>query len=157
MSELYEADIAAWAEQQADALRRRAANEVDWENVAEEIESLARSDRREIRNRLAVICEHLLKWAYQPEHRSGSWRGSVVEARDQIVRLVQESPSLRDHPAAVLAEAYPSGRRKAEAETGLVGLPESCPWTIDQVLEHAFWPSPDEGQNPEEQGLSRRR
>ena len=152
MNKFYEADIAAWAEQQADALRRRTANEVDWENVAEEIESLARTDRRVIPNRLAIICEHLLKWAYQPEHRSGSWRGSVVEARDQIVRLVQESPSLRDHPAAVLAEAYPSGRRKAEAETGLVGLPESCPWTIDQVLEHAFWPSPDEGQNPEERG-----
>ena len=86
MSDLYEADIAAWAEQQADALRRRAANEIDWENVAEEIESLARSDRREIRNRLAVICEHLLKWAYQPQLRSGSWRGSVVEPRDARCR-----------------------------------------------------------------------
>ena len=95
MSDLYEADIAAWAEQQADALRRRASNEIDWENVAEEIESLARNDRRKICNRLAVICEHLLKWAYRPEHRSGSWRESVVEARDQIARLVRESPSLR--------------------------------------------------------------
>jgi hypothetical protein len=65
----------------------------------------------------------------------------VVEARDQITKLVQESPSLRDYPAAVLAEAYPPGRRKAEAETGLSGLPESCRWTIDQVLDHAFWPS----------------
>ena len=123
MIDLYEADIAAWAEQQADALRRRAANEIDWENVAEEIESLARSDRREIRNRLAIICEHLLKWAYQPEHRSGSWRGSVVEARDQITRLVQESPSLRDYPAAVVAEDYPPRRRKAEAETVWAGYP----------------------------------
>jgi hypothetical protein len=57
MSDLYEADIAAWAEQQANALRRRAANEIDWENVAEEIESLARSDRRKIRDPLAVICD----------------------------------------------------------------------------------------------------
>jgi len=57
MSDLYEADIAAWAEQRANALRRRAANDIDWENVAEEIESLARSDRRKIRDRLAVICD----------------------------------------------------------------------------------------------------
>jgi hypothetical protein len=64
----------------------------------------------------------------------------VVEARDQIIKLVQESPSLRDYPATVVAEAYPPGRRKAEAETGLDGLPESCPWAIDQVLDHAFWP-----------------
>ena len=140
MSELYQSDIAAWAEQQADVLRRRAANEVDWENVAEEIESLARSDRREIRNRLAVICEHPLKWAYQPEQRSGSWRASVVEGRDQIAGLVQESPSLRDYPAAMLTAAYPPARRKAEAETGMAGLPESCPWTIGEVLDHAFWP-----------------
>jgi hypothetical protein len=152
MSELYESDIVAWAEQQAYALRRRAANEIDWDNVAEEIESLVRSDRRELGNRLAVICEHLLKWAYQPERRSGSWRGSVVEARDQIAKLVQESPSLRDYPAAALAEAYPPGRRKAEAEASLVGLPESCPWTIDQVLDHAFWPPPDERPHPQEPG-----
>jgi hypothetical protein len=150
MGELYDADIVAWAEQQADALRRRAANEIDWENVAEEIESLARSDRREIRNRLAIISEHLLKWAYQPGQRSGSWRGSVVEARDQIAKLVQDSPSLRDYPAAVLAEAYPPGRRKAEAETGLVGLPELCPWTADQFLDHAFWPPREEPQKPQE-------
>jgi hypothetical protein len=148
MADLYDTDVAAWVEQQADALRRRAANEIDWENVAEEIESLARSDRREIGDRLAVICEHLLKCAYQPEHRSGSWRGSVVEARDQVARLVRESPSLRDYPAAVLGEAYPPGWRKAEAETGLVGLPGSCPWTVDQVLDHAFWPeSPEPGRD----------
>jgi hypothetical protein len=142
MSELYESDIAAWAEQQAAVLRRRAADEVDWENVAEEIERLARSDRREIRNRLAVICEHLLKWAYQPELRSGSWRASVVEGRDQIAGLIEESPSLRDYPATVLATAFATARRKAEAETGLAGLPELCPWTIGEVLDHAFWPPP---------------
>ena len=152
MADLYDTDIAAWAEQQADALRRRAANEIDWENVAEEIESLARSDRREVRNRLAVICEHLLKWAYQQQHRSSGWRGSVVEARDQITSLTQESPSLRNYPGAVLSAAYPAGRRKAEAETGLVGLPQSCPWTIEQVLDHAFWPPAAEQENPPEHG-----
>ena len=68
----------------------------------------------------------------------------MVEARDQITRLVQESPSLRDYPAAAVADAYPPGRRKAEAETGLDRLPESCPWNIDQVLNHAFWPSEGE-------------
>jgi hypothetical protein len=149
MADLYDTDSAAWAEQQADALRRRAANEIDWENVAEEIESLARSDRREIRSRLVVICEHLLKWSYQPDHRSGSWRGSVVEARDQIANLIQESPSLGDYPAVVLLQAYRPAQRKAEAETGLLGLPETCPWTIEQVLDHAFWPLPEDPHEPQ--------
>ena len=59
---LYDTDVAAWAEQQAGALRRRAANEIDWDNVAEEIEGVAASQKREVRSRLRVICEHLLKW-----------------------------------------------------------------------------------------------
>jgi len=143
MSDLYETDSAAWAEQQAEALRRRAANEIDWDNVAEEIESLSRSDKREIRSRLAVICEHLLKWQYQPDTRSGSWRSSIREGRDKIADLIEESPSLADYPAAHLAGprgAYARGRAKAADETGIAGLPETCPWTIEQVLDHGFWP-----------------
>jgi hypothetical protein len=144
---LYDTDIAAWSEQQAGALRRRAANELDWDNVAEEIESLSRSDKRAIRSRLAMICEHLLKWHFQPDARSGSWRGSVRAGRDKIADLIEESPSLADYPAAHLAGprgAYARGRCKAADETELVGLPETCPWTIEQVLDHAFWPEPSE-------------
>jgi len=140
MSELYDTDLVQWSEQQAQALRSRSANALDWDNLAEEIEGLARSDRREIRNRLAVICAHLLKWQFQPDGRGGSWRGSIVEARDRIADLIEESPSLRPYPETVLSAGYAAGRRKAEAETELVGMPEACPWTIEQVLDHAFWP-----------------
>jgi hypothetical protein len=136
---LYDTDPAAWADQQADALRRRAASEVDWDNVAEEIEHLSRSDRREIRSRLEVICTHLLKLAHQPLMWS-SWRGSVREARRQIADLVEESPSLGAYPATVLARAYRRGRETAMDETGLTDLPAACPWTIEQVLDGAFWP-----------------
>lgn len=150
MSDLYDIDFAAWSDHQADALRRRAANEIDWENIAEEIASLGRSDRREIRNRLAVICEHLLKWAYQPEQRSSGWRGSVVEARQQIASLIEESPSLAAYPATALIGrhgAYLHGRAKAAAATELVGLPETCPWSAEQLLDDQFWPrDPPDGQ-----------
>jgi hypothetical protein len=108
--------------------------------VAEEIEDLAARNRDQIESGLSILCEHLLKWQFQQEMRSGSWRGSVVEARDRVATLVRRYPSLRNYPAVVLADAYPPGRRKAEAETGLFGLPETCPWTIEQVLHHAFWP-----------------
>jgi hypothetical protein len=140
MSDPYDTDIAAWAELQADALRRRATNEIDWNNVVEEIEHVAARHKDQIEGRLSVLCEHLLKRQFQPEMRSGSWRGSVVEARDRIASLIRKNPSLQDYPASVLAEAYPPGRRKAEAEAGLV--PETCPWTIAQLRNHAFWPSP---------------
>jgi hypothetical protein len=143
MSDLYDTDAAAWSEQQADALRRRAANEIDWDNVAEEIESSSRSDKREIRTRLAVICEHLLKWQFQPDARSGSWRSSIREGRDKIADVVEESPSLADYPAAHLVGprgAYVRGRAKAADEIGMAELPETCPWTIGQVLDNGFWP-----------------
>lgn len=141
----YETDFVAWADLQADALRRRAANEIDWENVAEEIESLSRSDRREIRSRLAVICEHLLKWEFQVDARSPSWRASIREARDRIADLIEESPSLAAYPATQLPGprgAYTRGRREAVDATGITDLPETCPWAIDQVLDANFWPEP---------------
>lgn len=143
MSE-YDTDIALWSTRQADALRRRASNEIDWENVAEEIESLSRSDKREIRNRLAVICEHLLKWQFQPDARSNSWRRSVSDARDAIADIIEDSPTLAGYPASRLSEphggAYARGRKGAALETGIADLPATCPWTIEQVRDPDFWP-----------------
>jgi hypothetical protein len=140
MSDLYKSDFVLWAERQADALHRRATAEIDWQNVADEIEGLARTDRREIRNRLAAICTHLLLRAYQRERRSGTWDESIVEARVQIAGLLEESPSLRSYPASVQAKAYADGRQIATMETGLGDLPETCPWTIEQLLSREFMP-----------------
>ena len=145
----YDTDFAAWSDHQAELLRRMGAgervnNQVDWENVAEEIETLGHSDKREIRNRLAVICEHLLKWVHQPEQRSSSWRGSVVEARQQIASLIEESPSLKGYPATALVGrhgAYVHGRAKVMIVAELVGLPEICPWSIEQLLDDDYWPA----------------
>ena len=81
MSDLYAIDIAAWAESQADALRRHAANEIDWNNVAEEIEGVAANQKREVRSRLRVICEHLLRWRYRPRRRPQGWRNALDEQR----------------------------------------------------------------------------
>ena len=106
MSDLYDTDFHEWAETQAAALRNRSANALDWDNIAEEIESLARRDRREIRNRLEVLCQHLLKWEFQPRLRSNSWRSSVREARRQIAGLVEESPTL-----ASSLSGHQTGRR----------------------------------------------
>ena len=149
MSDLYEDDIATWAARQADLLRRRASNELDWDHLAEEIEDVAQRQKDQIESRLAIACEHLLKWEFQPARRSNSWRGSIVEARNRIARVQRRVPSLEPYPAAVLADAYRDGREKAEAETGLLDLPEACPWTIEQVLDRSFWPGlPWEADEP---------
>lgn len=136
----YESDLYEWTKEQADALRRRAQNALDWDNLAEEIESLGTSQRSEIRSRLKVLLVHLLKWSHQPELRSAGWRGSIREARDQIEDVLDDNPSLRVYPAECLTKAYARARRRALDETGLLSLPENCPWTIEDVLAEDFWP-----------------
>jgi len=85
---------------------------------------------------------HLLKWQYQPEHRSGSWSGSIREARKQISKQIKRNPSLQDYPQQVLADAYEIARIRASAETGLKEelFPENSPYSIEQILDESFWP-----------------
>ena len=136
----YDSDVTEWTKEQADALRRRAANELDWDNLAEEIESLGIGNRHQIKSRLEILILHLLKWKYQPEWQCGSWRGSILEARHRLEMLLEDSPSLRRVPVEYLPRAYAWARRKALAETGFYHLPETCPWAIDQILDDNFLP-----------------
>ena len=136
----YDTDILTWSERQATLLRRRAAGElvndaeIDWPNVAEEIESVGRSERRELRNRMARLQQHLLKWRYQPEHRSRSWRTTITTQRREIEALLADSPSLRATLPDVLAASYRAARDDAITETGLLDLPENPPFTVEQAL-----------------------
>jgi len=141
----YERDFYAWSFEQARALRTRRPEKLDWENLAEEIESLGRSDRREVRNRLKVILIHLLKWQYQAEHRSISWQTTINTQRDDLESVLADSPSLRRLVPELLAGAYPRARRDAAREMDLIPaaarkLPESSPFTVEQVLDEDFFP-----------------
>jgi hypothetical protein len=137
----YDTDVLAWTERQADLLRRRAANEIDWDNIAEEIEAVGRSQKREVRNRLARLCQHLLKWAFQPELRSRSWRATITTQRHELRSVLEDSPSLVAFVAEALPNSYQTGRLWAEQETGLMHLPkEQCPWTAGEVMTDDFYP-----------------
>jgi hypothetical protein len=144
----YDTDFAAWTEAQSKLLRRRAAGELandeglDWLNLAEEIESVGASEKREVRSRLARIFQHLLKWRYQPDFRSRSWQNTLLGQRRDLQAVFEDSPSLRTFAASdrVIAAAFAAGRQNAEQETGVLGLPDVCPWTLDQVLDPEFLP-----------------
>ncbi len=141
----YETDFYRWTQTQAAALRQKDWAALDIEHIAEEIESLGRSDRRAITHQLERLLLHLLKWVYQPQERArrgGSWRGSVRQARQAIADLIEESPSLHDLPAERLARAYARARGQAMDQTGLplTTFPEVCPWTPEHALDEAFWP-----------------
>ena len=97
---LYETDAVAWSEHQAAALRAAAhggSNQpLDWENLAEEIEDLAKSLRRRLRSQIARIIQHQVKLEYSPaiDPRKG-WRRTIRLARLDIERILEDSPSLK--------------------------------------------------------------
>jgi hypothetical protein len=147
MSDLYDEDFILWTEQQATLLRRRAAGELindaelDWQNLAEEIEAVGGNTRRELRHRLVRLLQHLLKWHYQPERRSRSWRATIRTQRQEIEDLLADNTSLRAKLPEFFAVAFPRARADALEETGLLGLPEVLPFTIEQALSEQL---PDE-------------
>jgi Domain of unknown function DUF29 len=138
----YDEDFLRWTEAQAAALRAKEFAALDLEHLAEEIESLGNEQRHAVRSHLRVLLWHLLKWAYQPDHRGPSWLTSIGNARAEIADRLEDQPSLRPLVPALLASAYPRARRLAAAETELplATFPETCPWTVEQVLDDAFRP-----------------
>ena len=132
---LYERDETAWLEAMSELIRLGRLDEVDYPNLAEYLADRARRDRREVESRLTGLIAHALKWAHQPDRRSGSWRGTVIEQRQELEGLVSRGV-LRNHAEAVLADAYRKAVERAAAETGLPAetFPVACPHTLDQLL-----------------------
>lgn len=139
---LYDIDFYAWAKEQASLLRAGRLTEVDIENIAEEIESIGRRERRELISRLSVVLRHLLKWVYQPDFRSNSWRSSIEEQRFRLDRHLRENPSLKSQLLEAIEDAYHLARIQAGRETGFdrKTFPETCPFTFDQAMNPDFWP-----------------
>jgi hypothetical protein len=141
-TDLYAQDFYAWTQEQAALLRDRKTQALDYFNLAEELESLGKSQHRELGSRLDVLVMHLLKWCYQPLERSGSWRSTMRTQRRELRRLLQHSPSLRPLVMSVMHDGYRDARLEASEETGLplATFPQDCPWTAEQVLNADFWP-----------------
>ena len=138
----YETDFHEWTAAQARALRGHRTAGLDWENLAEEIESLGHSEESEIESRMNVLLAHLLKWEFQPAGRGNSWRATIDEQRYRIARVIKRSPSLKHYPSAMIAEEYPNARLHASGETGLAEstFPVTCPYPIGHILDPDFFP-----------------
>ena len=164
-TDLYQTDFAAWCAQTAALLRAGQWHEIDFDVLAEEVESLAKSQRRELANRLTVLVMHLLKWQLQPQRRElgHSWASTIQTQRDALAKLLEENPSLDRQVGEVLRHIYPRARQRAIEEMApgwprlrvVLSLqrdatltsqalppepPPTCPWTDAQVLDLDFWP-----------------
>lgn len=138
----YDTDYAAWAGEQAALLRSGKMNDLDIDHIAEELESIMGNERRELYRRFRALIAHLLKWQFQPDHRSSGWRGTIRYQRADIAHLLKESPSLRRDIPERIREAYPEARELAADESGLIeeDLPRLCPYTQEEILDSNFWP-----------------
>ena len=139
-TDLYEIDFYAWTQEQSALLSRGQWQSLDIENLVEEIESLGKQQKQELRNRLGVLIGHLLKWELQPELRGKSWRATIIEQRDRITLHLKDNPSLKSYLNEAVIEAYRLGLSLVVRETPLdyPDLPLDCPYAIAQILDSQF-------------------
>ena len=140
--DLYERDGYAWAEREAALLRERRFADIDLANIIEEIETVGRSERRAIVSSYRLIQMHLLKWQFQPERRSRSWRNTINRERGTLEIDEARNSSLAARPEEQIGEAYPTARRDAADETDLPlsTFPETCPYTVEQLRDRDYLP-----------------
>jgi len=140
--EHYNRDFYAWAIHNASLLREGKLSEIDIDNIAEEIESMGKSEKRELISRMAILIAHLLKWQLQPMRQSRSWKCAIEEQRFELSELLAESPSLKNELEKNLAHAYKRSLLIVEKETGMAKkvLPKTCPFSLKQIFNQKFFP-----------------
>jgi len=139
---LYDQDFYAWLMENAQLLREHKFTQVDIEQVAEELESMGKHEKRELVNRLTVLLAHLLKWSFQAIRRSNSWKNTLLTQRIDIIELLADSPSLKYELEKKIDIAYEKAKLRAEDETGVdkKNFPKTCPFTLEEILDKDFLP-----------------
>jgi hypothetical protein len=140
----YEDDTYLWSFQQAELLRRGRFVEADLANIVEELESMGKRERFKLESSYRLILSHLLKWQFQPELRSRSWRVTLTRERTNVRRRESDSPSLAAIAAEIVRDAYPDAVREAMAETDLPksAFPAECPYGLAELRDPDFYPPP---------------
>lgn len=139
----YDQDVMAWAAEQARLIRAGRFDQLDIEHIADEIEDVGKSEKRELASRMAVLLAHLLKWRVQPTRRGASWERTIREQRKQVLRKLRETPSL----GPLLSDlewgegVWGDAVTLAISETGLDAFPEACPWPLADVLADEWLPA----------------
>jgi hypothetical protein len=139
---LYDDDFYAWANEQAELLRAGKLAQADIEHIAYEIESMGKTEKRELVSRLRVLMLHLLKWRFQPMKRTRSWEASIRVQRMDLIEHLKDNPSLKPIVSEVLEKTFKGAVLEAVVETGQPesAFPPECPWTFEQMMAEDFWP-----------------
>lgn len=140
MAPLHERDLYAWSQEQARLLLAGRLDEIDAENIAEEVLGVGRAEYRILESALRVLLTHMLKWDYQVDKRSRSWKATIAIQRRHALRQLEENPSLKARRDEAVENAYRDARKSAFSETGirLETFPEACPYNWDAISQRLF-------------------
>jgi len=145
MTTLYERDFYAWGKEQLSFLLSGSLKSLDLKNIIEEFDSVVRREKNELKSKLAVLIAHLLKWKYQPQFRSKSWKDTIGYCRMDVEFLLESSPSLENEIKEFWSMIYKKAKKRAQAETGLLReFPDECPFTQEQVKQEDWLPEDGE-------------
>ena len=138
---LYDRDFYAWSREQAELLRAGELDRADLEHIAEEIESMGKTEKRELASQLAALMLHLLKWRFQPFMRSATSEVSIKVQRNGLVDHLEDNPSLKPLIGSAIDKAYRHAVLRSMLETGLPEsvFPKICPWSFDEMMDPEFW------------------
>ena len=139
-STAYETDYNQWLKETVKQLQERNFEQVDWDNLIEEIESMGKSDRRALMSLLTRLIEHLLKLAYWQEEKKWSgnhWAAAIVNFRAQIQHRLEDSPSLRQELAAMYDKVYPVAIKSVSQ---LFSLNSDAHISLEQTLDDNWFP-----------------
>ena len=139
-SAAYDRDLYTWSQEQARLVREGRWDAVDRENVAEEIESLGRTEFSKLESALRVLLLHMLKWDHQPQRRSRSWALSIKQQRLELDDVLSDNPGLRPRVEEAKGRAYRKARLDASKETRIAEkrFPETCPYSWSDIVSRVF-------------------
>ena len=140
-SNLYETDYNQWIQETVQKLRNRNFNDVDWDNLIEEIESMGKNDKRALLSLLTRLLEHLLKlsyWESEKQQSGNHWAAEIVNFRSQIQTRLEDSPSLRPQLEEMYAKVYPVAIKSVSK---LFSLPEDAHISLSQALDEDWFPN----------------
>ncbi len=139
----YEKDYYLWLENTADLLREEKLAALDILHLVEEIEDMGKSEKRSLYSNLKILLMHLLKYRYQPEKRSNSWRYTIEEHRQRIAEALSDSPSLKNYLLEIFDKCYQDAKQLAEKKTGLglEAFPTESTCTTEETLDPDYLPT----------------
>jgi hypothetical protein len=138
---LYDQDYYLWIEDVLKKIQEKKWNEMDWDNLWEEIDDMGKSQKQRLTSNLRILLMHLLKWEFQAEKRTNSWKYTIIEHRRRILEQLEYSPSLKNHLNLNFETTYQKARKDASLETNLIlnTFPDQYPYTIEQALDEDWF------------------